>query len=149
KSIALRFAAAGAKVHILDISLQDAEATRSAIVSGGGEAAAYSCDVTKTDEVNDRFRQIYASGALSILVNNAGVSHIGTVETTTEDDLDRLYRVNVKGFYNCIRACIGDMKKTGGVILNLASIAGFAGIPDRFGYSVSKGAVIAMTLSVA
>jgi len=77
------------------------------------------------------------------------VSHIGNVEGTTEDDFDRVYRVNVKGYYNCIRACIGQMKSGGGVILNMASVAGSAGLADRFAYSTSKGAVIAMTYSVA
>src|SRR6202011_4771238 len=85
-----------------------------------------------------------------ILVNNAGVSHIGTVESTTEHDFDRVFLVNVKGYFNCISAVIGRMKSAGGgVILNMASIAGSSGLPDRFAYSTSKGAVIAMTYSVA
>jgi 2-keto-3-deoxy-L-fuconate dehydrogenase len=106
--------------------------------------------VTRPEEVSDRFRQITGHERLSILVNNAGVSHIGTVESTSEEDFDRTLRVNVKGFYNCIRSCIGAIKASGGgVILNMASIAGSAGIADRFAYSVSKGAVIAMTYSVA
>jgi 2-keto-3-deoxy-L-fuconate dehydrogenase len=85
-----------------------------------------------------------------ILVNNAGISHIGTVETTTVEDFDNVMRVNVKGFYNCMHAVVPHMKDNGGgVILNMASIAGSLGIPDRFAYSASKGAVIAMTYSVA
>ena len=84
------------------------------------------------------------------MVNNAGVSHIGTVETTTPEDFDRIVNVNIKGFYNCMHAIVGHMKDSGGgVILNMASIAGSAGLPDRFAYSMSKGAVIAMTYSVA
>jgi 2-keto-3-deoxy-L-fuconate dehydrogenase len=119
-------------------------------VAKGGEALAYACDVTQPQAVTELFAQITAGEKLSILVNNAGVSHIGTVETTSEEDFDRIYRVNVKGFYNCIRACVPGMKAAGGgVILNMASIAGSAGIADRFAYSVSKGAVIAMTFSVA
>jgi 2-keto-3-deoxy-L-fuconate dehydrogenase len=106
--------------------------------------------VTQPEEVSDRFRQITGNERLSILVNNAGVSHIGTVESTSEEDFDRTLRVNVKGFYNCIRSSIGALKVSGGgVILNMASIAGSVGIADRFAYSVSKGAVIAMTYSVA
>jgi len=150
RSICLRFAAAGAKVHVLDISQQEADATRDLIVSNGGCAAAYACDVAQGRQVDECFARITAGEKLSILVNNAGISHIGTVETTSEEDLDRTYSVNVKGFFNCIRACIPGMKAAGGgVILNLASVAASAGIPDRFAYSVSKGAVIAMTLSVA
>ena len=83
-------------------------------------------------------------------MNNAGISHIGTVESTLEEEFDRVFRVNVKGFYNCMQACVRLMKANGGgVILNMASIAGSAGLSDRFAYSMSKGAVIAMTYSVA
>lgn len=90
------------------------------------------------------------NGGIHILVNNAGISHIGTVESTTEEDFDRIVRVNIKGFYNCMQAVIPHMLAQGaGVILNMASIAGSSGIPDRFAYSMSKGAVIAMTYSVA
>src|SRR6185369_5891509 len=89
-------------------------------------------------------------GRVHILVNNAGISHIGTVESTTEQDFDRVFCVNVKGYFNCIRAVIGRMKSAGGgVILNMASVAGSAGLAERFAYSASKGAVRAMTYSVA
>ena len=87
---------------------------------------------------------------MNILVNNAGISHIGNVESTSEDDFDRVMRVNVKGYYNCTRASVGMMKAAGGgVILNIASVAGSAGLAERFAYSTSKGAIIAMTYSVA
>jgi 2-keto-3-deoxy-L-fuconate dehydrogenase len=87
---------------------------------------------------------------INILVNNAGISHIGKLEGTTEQDFDRVFSVNVKGFYNCMLAAIDHLKSAGGgVILNMASIAGSAGLADRFAYSMSKGAVIAMTYSVA
>ena len=96
------------------------------------------------------FEKLFQTRRIDILVNNAGISHVGTLETTTEQDFERVFQVNVKGFYNCTRAVVGHMKATGGgVILNMASIAGSAGLPDRFAYSVSKGAVIAMTYSVA
>ena len=83
-------------------------------------------------------------------MNNAGVSHIGTVESTTEADFDRVFRVNVKGYYNCMQAAVASMKaKGGGVILNMASSAGSVGLADRFAYSMSKAAVISMTYSAA
>jgi 2-keto-3-deoxy-L-fuconate dehydrogenase len=120
------------------------------IAAAGGVAFAHSCDVTKPDDVSATFRRLYQHGRVQILVNNAGISHIGTVETTTPEDFDRILHVNVKGFYNCMHSIIGHMKQSGGgVILNLASIAGSSGLPDRFAYSMSKGAVIAMTYSVA
>jgi NAD(P)-dependent dehydrogenase (short-subunit alcohol dehydrogenase family) len=94
--------------------------------------------------------EICALGRVDILVNNAGVSHIGNVETTTEADFDRVMRVNVWGYYHTTHAIIGHMKaKGGGVIVNIASIAATAGLAERFAYATSKGAVMAMTLSVA
>src|SRR5690606_23316210 len=87
---------------------------------------------------------------IDILVNSAGIAHIGKLETTTEKDFERIFNVNVRGVYNAMHACIGQMKRQGGgVILNLASVAASLGIADRFAYSMSKGAVLSMTLSVA
>ncbi|MGA9043049.1 MAG: SDR family oxidoreductase [Terriglobales bacterium] len=150
RAIALRFAAYGAVVRILDVSVKDAETVCQQVRDAGGDAVAYECDVTNHEQVQSRFEEIFRQERIHILVNNAGVSHIGTVESTTEADFERIFRVNVKGFYNCMHACVGHMKaKGGGVILNMASTAGSTGIPDRFAYSMSKGAVVAMTLSVA
>jgi 2-keto-3-deoxy-L-fuconate dehydrogenase len=150
RAIAERFAASGAAIRILDLNLKDAEETVHNIAENGGQAAAFACDVTDQAKVTEVFSQIFARAKVTILVNNAGVSHIGNVESTTEADFDRVFCVNVKGYYNCIRACAGHMKGNGGgVILNMASIAGSAGLGDRFAYSMSKGAVIAMTYSVA
>ena len=150
QAIALRFAANGAAVRIADINPQQAEATAKLITSAGGQATIHACDVTDQRQVRETFQQMFAKERIHILVNNAGISHIGTVETTTEEDFERLFRVNVKGMYNGIHECIGHMKTNGGgVILNMASIAGSAALADRFAYSMSKGAVIAMTYSVA
>lgn len=150
RAIALKFAAYGASVRILEMNQKDAEATCQQIIAAGGSASAHVVDVTNQDEVKSRFEELFRKERVHILVNNAGISHIGTVESTTEADFERIFRVNVKGFYNCIHASIGHMKaKGGGVILNMASIAGSSGLSDRFAYSISKGAVIAMTYSVA
>jgi len=150
QAIALKFAAHGATVRVLDVSLGAAEETCQQIASAGGKAAACSCDVTDQKQVKETFAQVAAQGPLSILVNNAGISHIGTVESTTEADFDRVFRVNVKGYYNCMQAAVAAMKAHGGgVILNMASIAGSVGLADRFAYSMSKAAVISMTYSVA
>ncbi len=150
RAIALKFAAHGAKVHILDVALEDANATCQQIASEGGHASASAGDVTDQAQVKVLFDQVAEKECPSILVNNAGISSIGTVESTAEHEFDRVFRVNVKGFYNCMRACVPHMKRNGGgVILNLASIAGSSALADRFAYSMSKGAVIAMTYSVA
>lgn len=150
RAIALKFAASGASVLILDINQKEAEKVREEIAGTGADAVVHLCDVTSQADVKSKFGEIFRRQRVDILINNAGVSHIGTVESTTEADFDRLFQVNVKGFYNCLQVCVAHMKERGGgVILNMASIAGSAGIAERFAYSMSKGAVIAMTYSVA
>ena len=149
RAIAVKFAASGAAVHLLDLNLAQAEAVAAEIKRNGGSATPWHCDVSDHAQTQSTFQELFASTRLDILVNNAGISQIGNVENTAEADFDRILRVNVKGYYNCIHASIGHMKADGGVILNMASVAGSAGLADRFGYSTSKGAVIAMTYSVA
>ena len=150
QAIALRFAAHGAIIRILDVNESAATETCDRINEAGGAASSYVCDVTNQVEVSDRFGELFRTQRIHILINNAGISHIGTVESTAEQDFDRIVRVNIKGFYNCMHAVVGHMKDSGGgVIVNMASIAGSAGLADRFAYSMSKGAVIAMTYSVA
>lgn len=150
RAIVRTFASRGARVAILDLDQAGAE---DAAREAGGESAgvvAYRCDVGDAESVRSAFAQILSRGALHILVNNAGIAFIGDLEKTEEKDIDALYRVNVKSVYLCMRECIGHMKKNGGgVILNMASIAATAGIDERFAYSMTKGAVRAMTLSVA
>ncbi|HEX2716529.1 MAG TPA: glucose 1-dehydrogenase [Gemmatimonadaceae bacterium] len=150
RAIAIRFGEAGARVAALDIDAAAAEQTAAGIARSGGEAAAIACDVTHQSQVDDAFRIAHERlGAADIVVNSAGIAHVGTVEQTTEADLDRVYAVNVKGVYNCLRAAVAAMKGRGGAILNIASVASTVGIPDRFAYSMSKGAVLTMTYSVA
>jgi 2-keto-3-deoxy-L-fuconate dehydrogenase len=121
-----------------------------AITDAGGEAKSSVCDVTDQASVKAAFDGLTGEGPIHVLVNNAGVSHVGSLEKTSEADFERIFRVNVKGMYNCMLACVPHMKASGGgVILNMASVAGSAGLADRFAYSMSKGAVIAMTYSVA
>jgi NAD(P)-dependent dehydrogenase (short-subunit alcohol dehydrogenase family) len=147
KAVALLFAKQGALVHLMDVNEASILDTHREIIANNGKAEMHCCDVTLQEEVKKAFRQM---GLIDILVNSAGVSHIGNLETTGEADFERLYQVNVKGVYNCLRAAITIMKeKRSGVILNLASIANNVGLPDRFAYSMTKGAVYAMTLSVA
>ncbi len=150
RAIALRFAVHGAAIRVLDVNEDAASETCRLIQANGGQASYHVCDVTKQSQVTAMFSGVARTGRIHILVNNAGISHVGTVESTTEEDFDRLLRVNVKGFYNCMHAVVPHMREHGGgVILNMASIAGSAGLPDRFAYSMTKGAVIAMTYSVA
>jgi NAD(P)-dependent dehydrogenase (short-subunit alcohol dehydrogenase family) len=150
RAIALRFARAGARVAIVDIAADSATAVAREIGSLGGTGLALPCDVSRQADVAGAFQHADAQlGPVDVLVNSAGIAHIGNVERTTEEDLDRLYAVNVKGVYNCLKAAVASMKGRGGVILNIASVASTVGIPDRFAYSMTKGAVLTMTYSVA
>lgn len=147
RAISWRFAQEGASVHILELNTGAAEELVAAIHDAGGQAAVHPCDVSVQRDVRD---VITAIGAVDILVNNAGIAHVGNLENTSEDDFDRIIRVNVKGAYNVLHAVVPLMKEQGGgTILNMASIAALVGITDRFVYSASKGAVLAMTLSIA
>lgn len=152
RAIAIRFARAGARVAALDIVDAAAGETMSEIEKLGREAIAVRCDVTRQHDVDEAFRAVREqTGSVDILVNSAGIAHVGTVEQTSEEDFDRVYAVNVKGVYNCLRAGIAAMvqQEQGGAILNIASIVSSVGIPDRFAYSMSKGAVLTMTYSIA
>lgn len=149
KAICRTFAKQGAMVHVLDLNLDQAQAVVREIEEIGGKAQAHSCNVAEQQKVKELMDGIAASATLDILVNNAGIAHIGNLENTPETAMDSIYSVNVKGVYNCMQAVIGHMKQKGGVILNMASIASSVGISDRFAYSMSKGAVLTMTYSVA
>ena len=144
RAIATEFVRAGAHVHCLD---RNSEAVRTVVADLGAMATAHACDVSDDVAVQSVFGAI---GTLDILVNNAGVSHIGNIEQTTPEDFERLFRVNVQGVYHCTRAVVGGMAaRRHGVILNMASVAATGGLADRFAYSMSKGAVVAMTYSIA
>jgi len=150
KAIAQKFASKGAHVCVLEINKDAAENAVEEIINAGGKASAYQCNVAHQDEVVSVINKIAAQNAIDILINNAGIAHVGNIEGTAVEDLDRLYQVNIKGVYNCMYACVSQMKnKQGGVILNMASIASSVGISDRFAYSMTKGAVLTMTYSVA
>ena len=147
-AIARLFARRGAVVAVADL---DATAAARVAEEISGAATAYHCDVSQAASVEALFRAVTADHSrLDILVNNAGIAHVGTIEQTTPEDLDRVYRVNVGGVYLCARAAVPIMLRQGkGVILNMASLASLVGIPDRFAYSMSKGAVLTMTRSIA
>ncbi|MBP6182388.1 SDR family oxidoreductase [Flavobacterium sp.] len=147
KAISALFAKQGAEVHIIELTDESAQAAVDEIRATGGKVFSHACNVTNQQEVLATFKKI---GAINILVNNAGIAHVGNVETTPEANFDQIMSVNVKGVYNSLHAAIPQLRQSnGGVIVNMASIAAWVGIPDRFAYSTAKGAVMAMTLSVA
>jgi NAD(P)-dependent dehydrogenase (short-subunit alcohol dehydrogenase family) len=149
-AIARRFAGQGALVAVLDIDATAAAAVVAELGGLGADAQALPCDVTKADQVRAAFLALQQHfGRLDILVNNAGIGHVGTAESTSEQDFDRLYAVNVKGVFLCTQAALPLLRGSRGVICNLASIASLIGVADRFAYSMTKGAVLTMTKSVA
>lgn len=147
RAISLLFAKKGAAVHIIEVNDTAAFAVVNEIVAAGGKAFSHVCDISNQEQVVEIFGKI---DSVHILVNNAGIAHVGNVEKTAAADFEKVFNVNVKGSYNCLYATVPKMKEQGGgVILNLCSIAAWVGIPDRFAYSMSKGAIHAMTISVA
>ncbi len=172
-AIAALFAKQGAKVAALDLNAEALQGILGHIrneggtVSGAGPSMGpgtpkspprvepsvegFACDVSDPGQVKEAFAAAVAKfGRLDILVNNAGIAHVGNVLNTTPEDLDRLYRVNVKGVYLCTQAAIPLFQaQGGGNIINMASIASLIGLEDRFAYSMTKGAVLSMTRSVA
>lgn len=150
KAIAEVFARQGAQVCVLDMDEKGSAATVEEIIANNGKAGFWKCNVAAQQDVKAIVAEIVQKfGTVDILVNNAGIAHIGQADTTSEADFDRVVSVNIKGVYNCLHAVIPYMKGRGGAILNMASVAALVGIPDRFVYSTAKGAVAAMTLSVA
>ncbi|MEQ1689682.1 MAG: SDR family oxidoreductase [Gemmatimonas sp.] len=147
RAIATEFVRAGAHVHCLD---RDLNAVRMVTQELGGSATPHHCDVSDPAEVQGTFDLIDTMHGIDILVNNAGVSHIGNIETTSLNDFERLFQINVRGVYLCTRAVVIGMAARGhGVIINMASVAASSGLADRFAYSMTKGAVLSMTYSVA
>lgn len=147
KAIAQVFAKQGAFVHIIELNEESGRQVSEEIQAQGGQAKSYGLNVVNQREVIATFQTI---GKIDVLVNNAGIAHIGNVENCPESDFERVYQVNVKGAYNCIYAAAPLMKANGGgCMLHMASIASAVGIADRFAYSMSKGAIHAMSMSVA
>jgi NAD(P)-dependent dehydrogenase (short-subunit alcohol dehydrogenase family) len=150
RAVVTRFAERGARVVVLDISESAASESVTLAKAAGGEARAVACDVSDAASVTAAFGNLAGQGhAVDILVNSAGVAHIGTLESTDEAAFDRLYRVNVKGVFLCCQAAVKSMATRGGVIVNMASIASLIGLEERFAYSMTKGAVLTMTRSIA
>ena len=150
RAIAMLFGEQGAEVCILDYDETAATNVADEIKANGGRAHGIKCDVSNHEQVHGIIQAIIKNfNYVDILVNNAGVAHVGNAENTKEEDFDRLFNVNVKGVYNLLHAVIPFMKERGGVILNMASVAASVGLADRFAYSMTKGAVLSMTLTTA
>ena len=145
KAVSIKLAKQGAKVHVIDVDEQGLND----LANEYSDLSVYQVDITNIDEVKSTFSQI-AQNRLDLLVNNAGIGHVGNIEETSEEDFTRVFEVNVKGAFNCAKEAVKHMKRSGGgAIVNTASIAATVGLSDRFAYSASKGAVLTMTYSIA
>ena len=150
-AIANLFARQGARVAALDVDDAAVRKVAQSLRAFGGEAEPIHCDVGDAASVAAAFEAARRRfERIDILVNNAGIAHVGTLGDTSEADFDRLHRVNAKGVFLCAQAALPAMlAQGGGVILNMASIASLIGIEARFAYSMTKGAVLSMTRSIA
>lgn len=160
KSVAALFVARGAVVGIFELDVDVANKAAAEInaaatkVPGAGKAVGYKCDVADEATIKAAFDSfVKEHKRMDILVNNAGISAVGNIETTTGDELDRLYKVNIKGMFHAGKHAVLHMKAAnagrGGSIINLASIASLVGLKDRFAYGMTKGAALSMTQSIA
>ncbi len=147
RAIAIRLAGEGAHVTILEAQPEAGENTAVEIRQAGGAAQVIAADVSNTESMRVAFERVER---LDLLVNNAGIAHVGNVISTSPADLDRVYAVNVKGVYHGLHFGVPKLlARNGGAIVNLASVVSKVAIQDRFAYGMSKGAVLTMTLSVA
>jgi len=151
QAISKVFAKAGAKVEVFEMDEAAAKSTVAEIEADGGRANWRKCDVSSEADVRASIDAVVESnGGLNILVNNAGIASIGDAISTTEEEFDRVYSVNVKGVRNMLHVGVPKLIASGGgSVLNMASTVSLMGIDDRFAYSMSKGAVLTMTYSVA
>jgi 2-keto-3-deoxy-L-fuconate dehydrogenase len=153
QEIALLFARQGAIVIVADIRLEAAEATVETIRTQGGIGKALQLDVTSDEQVQAAFAQLVQDHErLDILVNNAGISHVGNILESSFEDWERVMAVNARGVFLCAKYAVAHMveqKPQGGVLVNIASVAGMIAVDRRFIYSASKGAVLSITRSVA
>ena len=151
QSISKIFAANGSIVYLLEINKEQAQKTCEEISNLGGAAEFIKCNIADPQSVQSAVQKVFADESrIDILVNNAGISHIGNIEQTSREDMNKLFDVNVMGMFHVTKEIIPSMvKNNGGVILNLASIVAKVGLSERFAYTMTKGAVLSMTLSIA
>ena len=151
RAIAETFAEAGAFVYVADRDAKGGQETAKGIAAASGKAAFIALDVTSEQDCEAARNAVHtAHGRLDVLVNNAGIGHVGTMMQTNGGDMDRLYAVNVRGIFNVTRAFLPEMlKRKYGVIVNMASIGGIVGVRDRLAYCTTKFAVVGLTKSMS
>ena len=139
KAIAETLNSQGANVYVLDLNESKSNTLKgiSTIIT----------DITNSNKLKEVFNKL--PDKINILINNAGIGLVGNIEQTDEKDFDNLYNVNIKGVYNCVKTFLPKMKSNGGAIINMASIVSHVAVNNRFAYTMTKGAVHAMTYAIA
>lgn len=150
-AIAETFARVGAHVFVADRDAVGGQGTVDRILAAGGKAEFIELDVADSRRCEAVAEAVLAkAGRLDVLVNNAGVGHVGTMANTTADDLDRLHAVNTRGTFNVIKAFFPSMlARKSGAIVNIASIGGLIGVRDRLAYTITKHAIVGLTRAMA
>ncbi len=151
RGTALAFAREGAKVAVAGRRVEKLQEVVSEIKAAGGEAIAVACDVSRAADAQNAIRKtIEAFGRLDVLVNNAGVLHVSTIEEIPEEDWDRLIDANLKGPFLMCRAALPEFRKAGGgAIVNVGSVLGLVAMKKRAAYCASKGGVTLLTKAIA
>jgi NAD(P)-dependent dehydrogenase (short-subunit alcohol dehydrogenase family) len=151
RAIALAFAREGAKVAVAGRRKEKLQETVREVEKQGGDGLAIACDVSDAKDAERAVRDTAKNfGKLNVLVNNAGVLHVATIEGTSEEEWDRLMTINLKGPFLMCRAALPEFRKAGGgTIVNVGSVLGLVGMKDRAAYCASKGGVTLLTKAIA
>ncbi|HWY44061.1 MAG TPA: SDR family NAD(P)-dependent oxidoreductase [Candidatus Sulfotelmatobacter sp.] len=151
RGTALAFAREGAKVAVAGRRLEKLQAVVEEIEGSGGKAIAVVCDVSRAADAQNAVRSaVEAFCKLDVLVNNAGVLHVSTIEEIPESDWDQLIDANLKGPFLMCRAALPEFRKVGGgAIVNIGSVLGLVAMKKRAAYCASKGGVTLLTKAIA
>ncbi len=143
-----KFTTEGSNVYFIDSNGLLGRQVAKEFQEKGKSVTFLEVDIREESQVQDAIQSIPSK--LDVLINNAGISHIGNLASTSLADFERLFAVNVSGMFLCSQAALPKLiEDGGGSILNMCSVAATMGIPDRFAYSMTKGATLSMTLSIA
>ena len=150
-AISRRLARDGIAVGVLDIAIDEARKVADQIGSAGGKAIALQADITHREQVKAALARLReAFGSITILVNNAGITGMVSFEELTDAQWDKMFEVNTKGTFIVTQLVVPDMKAAGwGRIVNISSSSAQSGAPLMAHYSASKGAIIALTKTLA
>ena len=150
-AIAETFARAGAYVFVTDRDEPSGRATVARLIAAGGRGEFLLLDIADETQCAQVAQAVLTTaGHLDVLVNNAGIGHVGTIANTTAADLDRLHAVNTRGAFNVIKAFFPSMlARRAGSIVNIASIGGVLGVRDRLAYTMTKHAIVGLTRAMS